>query len=503
MICVPCRLALLLACFAMATVGRAPAQAGAGVTPSEPRFHIIRSVSGSHSVQQDGRYVVEDARSTFYVPADKQIVVYFEWDGPVGNHHFEGFWKNPEGKVVVISDFTYEAKQKRFGAYWTLNLSEGIVPGIWTLEAHVDGELAGAHTIQIVAAPKPAEASQPVRPLLSPAEVYRRALQAGVFIDNLDMRGQRQGRGLGFFVGDGLLLTAFQVIDGAVNLRLLLPDGRAVETAEVAAWNRLEDWAVLKAAVAAPATLKLAVPKSWAVGDRCFTFNVPAEGNRVLVDENVIGTNAFPELGERLNLSFPAPSAAAGAPVVNEYGEVIGILGGSLYPGAHAEDEGAYTVRAVREGGMATPVSVVTVPSAVAPTTTLAKLDAAGQFVPRVSKQPELLYGLLATGFDTKRNEFPTARENSVLFSRKDGRLAIVLIWNPRSKLKGEIALAIYDLHNQPVVRTEPSRVKMSAGTYFQSAWNLNVKPLNVGGYRADVLQDGQPIWRAYFRITE
>lgn len=174
-------------------VGLSPAisaQGAGGVAAGEQRFRVVRSVSGSKGSEYEGRFVMEDPRTTFYIPADEQIIVYFEWDGPLGPHHFEGLWKNPEGKAVVISDFSYEAKQKRFGGYWTLKLDPAITSGVWNLEAHIDGELAGAHSFQVVAAPKPAETG-PVRRVLAPSEVYARAVAASVFIDKLDSKGKR------------------------------------------------------------------------------------------------------------------------------------------------------------------------------------------------------------------------------------------------------------------------------------------------------------------------
>jgi len=100
--------------FASLLAQRAAAQGG--VAAGEPQFKIVRSLSGPQGEVQNGRFVMQDARDTFYLPADKHVVVYFEWEGPIGTHHLEGFWKNPQGKAVVMSDFNYEAKQKRFGA---------------------------------------------------------------------------------------------------------------------------------------------------------------------------------------------------------------------------------------------------------------------------------------------------------------------------------------------------------------------------------------------------
>ena len=292
---------------------RAVAQSGGAVGATEPRIHFIRSVSGSSGSEQNGRYIISDPRSTFYVPADKRVVVYFEWEGPVGPHHFEGYWKNPEGKVVVMSDFSFDSRHKRFAGYWILDLTENIKTGMWALEARVDGEVTGTHAFQIVAEEKPANlATTPAA--LSSADIYKRAVSASVWIENLDEKKQRIGLGSGFFVDDGLIVTAFQVIDGASALRVKLADGRALETTEVWAWNRLQDWAVLKVPSGAMARLEPANAKSWSVCDRCFSLGVPTEGNRVIVDEGITGSQSFPELGDRFNLSSLPMPPAIGSP---------------------------------------------------------------------------------------------------------------------------------------------------------------------------------------------
>ena len=98
---------------------------------------------------------MEDPRTIFYLPEDRQVIVYAEWDGPLGKHHIEGFWKSPAGKTAALTDFDYDAKLNRFGAYFTLSLNDGMDLGAWSLEAHVDGEVAGTHSFQILAGKTP------------------------------------------------------------------------------------------------------------------------------------------------------------------------------------------------------------------------------------------------------------------------------------------------------------------------------------------------------------
>ena len=483
------------------------AQGGGGAAAGEPLFHVVRSVAGSKGEQQNGRYIVDDPRDVFYVPADQHVIVYFEWEGPLGQHHFEGQWKNPEGKAVVISDFSYNATTKRFGGYWTLDLNDAIEPGMWSLEAHVDGEVTGAHSFQIVAAAKPASAG-PTRHQRAPAETYKTALAATISIDRLDGKGERSSTGgSGFFVADGLVLTAFQVINGASRLRIIFADGRKLDTDQVVAWNRWQDWALLKVDAAAPGRLERAPANSWAVGDRCFTLDVPAEGNRVIVDESIVGMHAFPQAGDRLNLSATPLASATGSAVLNEYGEVIGVLGGSVQPGLVVRSplDAGSGLAPLREGSLATPITLVPSTPPADPARTLDQLASANEFVPLVVKQQSLLYGVLSLPSKPSKvkGALPSTANQKSEFSRRDGQVQLQLVWNPAEKGNPEITLMVYDMSNHAAVKSPTARVKFSPGQYLTSTWYFNVGPLAPGTYRVDVLQGSLPIWRDYFRLTE
>ena len=59
----------------------------------------------------------------------------------------------------------------------------------------------------------------------------------------------------GFVVPPHAVLTSFQAIDGAHEVRLIFEDGQERATDRIAAWNRREDWAVVKVDGAGPAAL--------------------------------------------------------------------------------------------------------------------------------------------------------------------------------------------------------------------------------------------------------
>ena len=221
-----------------------PQTSGGGGKAAEPTFRAVRSVSGSKVVEQGGRYAVEDPRTVFYAPADHQIVVYFTWEGPAGAHHFEGLWKNPDGKVAMTSDFDYKPEQPRFGGYFKMLLGDTPATGVWTLEARIDGESAGSHTFQITMTPRPDNLpTAPVRRLLSATEIYNHAAAASVLIENINQKGARRTVGTGFFIAPNRLVTAFRSSTALPRCASLL-QGTSVEVSEVVARNRRQDWVI-------------------------------------------------------------------------------------------------------------------------------------------------------------------------------------------------------------------------------------------------------------------
>ncbi len=478
--------------------GNPPAQAGAGLQAAEPKFRVVRSQSGSKGTEQGGRFVVEDPRSVFYLPEDKEIIVYFEWEGPPGLHQFEGLWKNPEGKIVAVSDFKYEAMQQRFAGYWKLLLTEALPTGVWALEARIDGESAGAHTFQILAAARPISAA-PSRRALTPAEIYQQALAASVFIEKFSAAGERVRVGSGFFVGGGLVLTAFQVIDGANLLRLVLPDGRRVETNQVLTWNRRQDWALLGVEPTATARLSFAKPGSWAVGDRCFSLDSPAEGNRTIVECGVIGQNDFPQAGARFNLSFSPSQQAIGGPVLNEYGELIGVVGGSLLPGASAYEE---THFGYPPNVLAVPISLVSLPPDDRRPTSLDELARNGQFIPLLVGQRNVMRATLALGVDRTWNS-PRPIEEKSEFSRREGKMVVFLAWYPKQKRKGLASVRVYNLDNKLLFESKPLKINLQLNQFLYTTWDITFGNMSPTIYRIDVYLDADPIWRTFFRMTE
>jgi S1-C subfamily serine protease len=491
------------------SVSRTPAQAG-GVQAEGTQFRMIRSVSGSKGTPQGGRFAMEDPRSVFYVPDDHQVIVYMEWEGPVGKHHIEGFWKNPSGKVSTLTDFNYEAKQGKFGAYFTLALSEGAEIGAWLLEAHVDGELAGSHAFQILNGARP-PGTVSTRKMLTPADIYELALKSSVVIERLDRNGQKFGEASGFLMESGWVITAFECIDGASKLRITYSDGSRFETDQVVSWSRRQDWAVIKANPARLPLLKTAAADSWSVGDTASYLEAAAQGNRVIANVSIDGKNTFPLSGARINISAAPTEHAIGSSLLNEYGEALGIIGGALVPGASAINvmDLATTLGPglglVMRGGLVVPVSLLPALTAESTSTPLSVLDSKGEFLPPVTASRNVSFGQLARSLSDKGG-VPFPIDGSDSFSHRDPKIHVYLLWEGREKIKGLLTMRLFDLDNHLLNKSysdKPLKLSLGRGEHKTTTWELSPAHLPSGIYRIDVWLDDAVAWRVFWKLSD
>ena len=485
----------------------APQASGGGAVASEPAFRLVRSVSGTKLIEGGARFGVEDPRTDFYAPADKEIIVYLTWEGPPGPHHFEGLWKNPSGKVAMTSEFDYKAPQSRFGGYFKMMPGETPVTGVWTLEVRIDGETAGSHTFQITVAPRPDDiGAKPARRVLSPSEIYNRVAAASVLIENIDAKAARRNVGTGFFIGPGQLLTAFQVIDGAKKVRIASPQGGMMEATEVLAYNRRQDWIILKVGLENIPALERDNSGSAGVGDRSYFLDVPAEGNRVIVETSLIGKQNLDQAGERLNIADTNNPRAVGSPLLNEFGEVIGFIGGSLLPGAAFLGDPAFGARSnslgvASRGTLAVPINLVSNSGGSA--TTIDGLLKLGQFTAPLATTESVLSGVLARTVN-KKTDPPQPIDERIEFSRANAQGVLLITWLPKEKRKGYPSLRLYDLDNNLLNETlNQKKISITPSKLSYSLWEFNLATLQPGIYRFDVLLEGDFVWRTFFRVVQ
>jgi len=136
--------------------------------------------------------------------------------------------------------------------------------------------------------------------------------------------------GTGFFVStDGLLLTANHMVDEAKVIKVTLSDGSIAE-AKVEAADPANDLALLSIGKKSPAHLSLAAPRSAKLGQKVFTIGFPATAilgqDPQYTDGAISSLSGVKGAAPLLQISVPIQPGNSGGPLVNENGEVVGII---------------------------------------------------------------------------------------------------------------------------------------------------------------------------------
>jgi hypothetical protein len=476
--------ALVLAALALAV---APAYAQPPAADSKVRF--VRSVSGTRGATRAGHFEVEDPRTVFTLPQDRQVLVYFEWEGAPGTHHYEGRWKDPTGAVVLVAPADQPASGRRLAIYWTLALPPNAAPGLWALEASVDGVPAGTHTFEI----KGGAAS---RAPLPAAQLYERARNAAAAVERLGPAGETTGVGLATALDDATVVVPFPIIDGASSVRVVLADGRRLTAEEVGGWSRADGWAVLRAAGHGLPVLPRAASRP-AVGDPVFVLDEREDGSRVLGQTSVIGEKKAG--GGRSHLLL-ADGAAAGALVLNGEGAQVGtiVLPGDVQLG-EAGSSFALAPRAARG-------TVLLDAGSVAPGasfSTLAQLAAQGHFMRPLSPlRRHVISGVFAARVE-RGGAVPMPRDQRASFARNEGHAFVFVQWNPQDKYEGSSIYEVFDGDNKRVAASDANRLKLKPRELLFSSWGVPIARLPAAAYRVDLLLDGEPVWRGWLRVTD
>lgn len=472
--------------------------------PGPAGFRVVRSLSGPSGREEAGRFVIDETRNRFVYPADKSLVVLFEWEGPVGRHAITGRWKNPEGRIASISaDINLEARTRNFSAYWTFTFGPTTAPGVWELDVRIDGEPAGSHAFELVVAqapPAPEPPAPPRRKLPSMDELFQLS-RSLVTVHRLDDTGKPFDPASGFVIGKDRVLTAFQAIDGAAALELEFAAGRRVPVQAVLGCDRMQDWALLEAGTAAVPPLKRGDAKEVPIGERLVVFN-PESAGRVIGGVDVVGRRNVPGFGPRLLFSPSLAAAAIGGPVLDGYGDVVGIVGGGFVPGFRASAQTSLSGTLYSSLHMVTtalPLALVPENPPAAPQS-LKELAAAGVLTPALRPFPSLV----SCGTTKSLNKDPSATmaADASEFSRHDPEVWVYSFLLRKEKIKsGMLSALVYDAKNRVRITVAARKTNLPSAAPARAAFSFSPSLLDPGIYRIDLRWDDQPIWRTFIEI--
>lgn len=149
-----------------------------------------------------------------------------------------------------------------------------------------------------------------------------------VTVINYDVDGNISSIGSGFFIStSGVLLTNYHVLDGAYKAEIKTQDGSQYPVETVLAKNRLVD--LIKVRVDIPQSQVMTVDLARqppVVADNVFVVGSPM-GLEQTVSEGIISAvREIPSGGKVLQLTAPISRGSSGGPVLNQDGEVIGVV---------------------------------------------------------------------------------------------------------------------------------------------------------------------------------
>lgn len=157
-------------------------------------------------------------------------------------------------------------------------------------------------------------------------ELVKRVKPSSVSIETFNARGETVSRGSGFFIANDRVITNRHVIERSTRVVITLVDGKKFVAKGVLAVDGEGDLALLQVDV--PAGLVRPLP---------IVSRVPQEGESIVVIGNPFGlegsvsdgiVSAVREIsgyGKIIQITAPISPGSSGSPVVNMYGQVIGV----------------------------------------------------------------------------------------------------------------------------------------------------------------------------------
>ncbi len=209
--------------------------------------------------------------------------------------------------------------------------------------------------IHITAAPQSLENIVQVPGAISWQEVYEKVMPSVVSITCFDGRSVSTGTGVVMDAG-GYIITNAHVVEDAEQIRALLTDGRELEARCVGA-DMLSDLAVLRVTASGLIPAEFGDSDALRVGDEVVAIGDPlgVELRGTMTDGIISGINRDIQSGNRtmtlLQTTAALNSGNSGGPLVNCYGQVVGI--NTMKIGDYASSAG------VEDLGFAIPITSV------------------------------------------------------------------------------------------------------------------------------------------------
>jgi TonB family protein len=171
-----------------------------------------------------------------------------------------------------------------------------------------------------------AQANAGQTPSSESANLETKVRPSVIWVTAFDAKGNLLRTETGFFISaDGRFVTTAHAIDGAVNAVAKLPDGGIYNVSGTLAASKTSDLAILQVDVKPRKLLRfldLNKDGELSAGARVAVVGSALAGNEGTARETTISAQS----SDRLELAGATAASSVGAPVVNESGEVIGVV---------------------------------------------------------------------------------------------------------------------------------------------------------------------------------
>jgi len=149
-----------------------------------------------------------------------------------------------------------------------------------------------------------------------------------VTVVTYDLDGNIAGLGSGFFISSsGIMVTNYHVLDGAYRADIKTLDGREYPIVAVLAKNQQVD--LVKARVNIPrdqVTLLPLAEQEPVLADRIVVIGSPLGLDQTVSEGIISAVRDAPAFGKVFQLTAPISQGSSGSPVLNQKGEVVGVV---------------------------------------------------------------------------------------------------------------------------------------------------------------------------------